>query len=211
MNGRLIDKIWKYLNSRYGKYHVIIIDHLHTVGWLGLLYAHSLPDARPQIRLRTATPSWLNDLSWMENNNYSHKGSLFLSDQLSPSTPETTQTLSANRELCWNGTHYFLLEGVILNRVHRRELVCTDVSLADWGAVFRGMTASGRWRPHGVASTSMCWRSGRFAWHSNSSRSMEGKHVLVRSDNAVAAYINHHGGLRSWHLHKMASELLLWA
>lgn len=45
---------------------------------------------------------------------------------------------------CWR-TRSFLESGITLSRVTRRELVCTDASLSRWGAVYRGVAASGRW------------------------------------------------------------------
>ena len=47
--------------------------------------------------------------------------------------------------LKWHSHSSYLLEGVTLNRVHHRELVSSDDLLAGWGAVFRGMAASGLW------------------------------------------------------------------
>lgn len=107
----------------------------------------------------------------------------------------------------------FLMEGTRLGRVVHRELVCTDASLMGWGAVFRGMAASGRWSPPWTGQhinvlelRAVCLALQHFLPY------LKRQHVLVRSDNTtVVAYVNHQGGLRSRLLHEMARELLLWA
>ena len=107
----------------------------------------------------------------------------------------------------------FLESGRTLGRVTRRELVCTDASLEGWGAVYRGMAASGRWSPLWSARyiNVLELRAVRLALL-HFLQYLEGRHVLVRSDNTtVVAYINNQGGLRSLHLHEMTRELLVWA
>ena len=107
----------------------------------------------------------------------------------------------------------FLESGRALSRMTRRELVCTDASLLGWGAVYRGMAASGRWSlPWSAQHINVLeLRAVRLALQ-HFLQYLEGRHVLVRSDNtSVVAYINHQGGLRSHRLHEMTRELLVWA
>ncbi|KAI2655731.1 hypothetical protein H4Q32_024335 [Labeo rohita] len=107
----------------------------------------------------------------------------------------------------------FLQFGVPLEQVSRRIVVTTDDSKTGWGAVCNGHAASGI-------------RTGpRLLWHINCLellivllalkmfRSLvQGKHVLVRTDNtATVAYINHQGGVRSFRMSQLARHLLLWS
>ncbi|KAI2666668.1 enzymatic polyprotein [Labeo rohita] len=89
----------------------------------------------------------------------------------------------------------------------------SDASKTGWGATCNGQAASG------------VWTGPRLHWHINclellavllalrSFRPMiQGKHVLVRSDNtATVAYINHQGGVRSFRMSQLARHLLLWS
>ena len=122
-------------------------------------------------------------------------------------------TKSCMRALTQWRARSFLESGRALGRVTRRELVCTDASLGGWGAVYRGMAASGRWSPswsvqhvNVLELRAVCLALRHFL------QFLKGRHVLVRSDSTtVVAYINHQGGLRSRRLHEMTRELLVWA
>ncbi len=86
-------------------------------------------------------------------------------------------------------------------------------STMGWGATYNGHAVSGLWSgPH-------------LHWHINYLKLLtirlalgrfkmllQGKHVLVRTDNtATVVYINHQGGLRSRHMLQLARHLLLWS
>ncbi|KAL0196765.1 hypothetical protein M9458_005305, partial [Cirrhinus mrigala] len=105
----------------------------------------------------------------------------------------------------------FLRSGVPLEQVSRRIVVTTEASKTGWGAICNGQAASG------------VWTGPRLHWHINCLELLavllalrrfrpliQGKHVLVRSDNtATVAYINHQGGVRSFHMSQLARHLLL--
>ncbi|KAI2646783.1 ORF V: Enzymatic polyprotein [Labeo rohita] len=107
----------------------------------------------------------------------------------------------------------FLRSGVPLEQVSRRIIVTTDASKIGWGATCNGQAASG------------VWTGPRLFWHINCLELLsvllalrrfwpmiQGKHVLVRSDNtATVAYINHQGGVRSFRMSQLARHLLLWS
>lgn len=89
----------------------------------------------------------------------------------------------------------------------------TEASLSGWGAVYRGVAASGRWdHPWSLHHVNVLeLRVVRLALQ-RFLPYLEGWHVLVRWDNTtVVAYINHQGGLRSRRLHEMTREPLVWA
>ena len=107
----------------------------------------------------------------------------------------------------------YLTAGTALFRVACRELVLTDASLTGWGAVYRGTPARGLWRPPWLGQhISVLELRAVFLALKAFLHQLEGRHVLVRSDNtAVVAYVNHQGGLRSHCLHRLARDLLVWA
>ncbi|KAI2647955.1 Transposon Ty3-G Gag-Pol polyprotein [Labeo rohita] len=122
-------------------------------------------------------------------------------------TPSCRKTLSPWTDLA------FLRSGVPLEQVSRRIVVTTDASKTGWGAVCNGQAASG------------VWTGPRLLWHINCLELLavllalkrfrplvQGKHVLVRSDNtATVAYINHQGGVRSFRMLRLARHLWLWS
>ncbi|KAI2648125.1 ORF V: Enzymatic polyprotein [Labeo rohita] len=122
-------------------------------------------------------------------------------------TPSCRKTLSPWTDLA------FLRSGVPLEQVSRRIVVTTDASKTGWGAVCNGQAASG------------VWTGPRLLWHINCLELLavllalkrfrplvQGKHVLVRSDNtATVAYINHQGGVRSFRMSRLARHLWLWS
>ncbi|KAL0147528.1 hypothetical protein M9458_057156, partial [Cirrhinus mrigala] len=122
-------------------------------------------------------------------------------------TPSCRQTLSPWTDMM------FLRSGVPLEQVSRRIVVTTDASKTGWGATCNGQAASG------------VWTGPRLFWHINCLELLavllalrrfrpmiQGKHVLVRSDNtATVAYINHQGGVRSFRMSQLARHLLLWS
>ncbi|KAL0152765.1 hypothetical protein M9458_052488 [Cirrhinus mrigala] len=91
-----------------------------------------------------------------------------------------------------------------------RIVVTTDASKTGWGAICNWQAASG------------VWSGPRLLWHINCLelltvllalkrfRSLvQGKHVLVRSDNTpTVAYINHQGGVRSFRMSQLAHHRL---
>lgn len=108
----------------------------------------------------------------------------------------------------------FLLGGAPLGVLPSfRETVATDASQLGWGAVWRGRSAQGRWSPRDrtqhvnvleLRAVHLALR--HFLPH------LQGKHVLVRSDNrAVVSQINHQGGTKSAQLLQVSQRLLTWA
>ncbi|KAL0161734.1 hypothetical protein M9458_045459, partial [Cirrhinus mrigala] len=108
---------------------------------------------------------------------------------------------------------WFLHLGPVLGAPCRRVSLATDASLTGWGAVMSGRSARGLW-------------SGRhLSWHINCLEmlavfralkyflpDLKDRHVLVRTDSTAAVYyINHHGGLRSRPLYKLAHQILVWS
>ncbi|KAI2665918.1 Transposon Ty3-G Gag-Pol polyprotein [Labeo rohita] len=103
--------------------------------------------------------------------------------------------------------------GVPLEQMSRHIIGTTDASKTGWGAVCNGQAASG------------VWTGPQLHWHINCLELLavllalrrfrpliQGKHVLVRSDNtATVAYINHQGGVCSFRMSKLAHHLLLWS
>ncbi|KAI2650945.1 ORF V: Enzymatic polyprotein [Labeo rohita] len=122
-------------------------------------------------------------------------------------TPSCRQTPSPWTDIV------FLWSGVPLEQVSRRIVVTTDASKIGWGATCDGQAASG------------VWTGPRLFWHINCLELLavllalrrfrpriQGKHVLVRSDNtATVAYINHQGDVRSFRMSQLARHLLLWS
>ncbi|KAL0161559.1 hypothetical protein M9458_045284, partial [Cirrhinus mrigala] len=153
---------------------------------LGLMHMRPL-----QHWLHTRVPRW----AW-------HRGTFRVNI-----TPSCRQTLSPWTDIM------FLRSGVPLEQVSRRIIVTTDASKTGWGATCNGQAASG------------VWTGPRLFWHINCLELLavllalrrfrpmiQGKHVLVRSDNtATVAYINHQGGVRSFRMSQLARHLLLWS
>ncbi len=122
-------------------------------------------------------------------------------------TPACRQTFTPWSDLS------FLRAGVPLEQVSRHAVVYTDASAKGWGATFNGHAVSG------------VWTGPQLHWHINClellavhlalnrlKRRLQGKHVLVRTDNtATVAYINRQGGLRSRRMSQLARHLLLWS
>ncbi|KAL0169213.1 hypothetical protein M9458_033809, partial [Cirrhinus mrigala] len=153
---------------------------------LGLMHMRPL-----QHWLHTRVPRW----AW-------HRGTFRVNI-----TPSCCQTLSPWTDIM------FLRSGVPLEQVSRCIVVTTDASKTGWGATCNGQAASG------------VWTGPRLFWHINCLELLavllalrrfrpmiQGKHVLVRSDNTVTvAYINHQGGVRSFRMSQLARHLLLWS
>ncbi len=97
--------------------------------------------------------------------------------------------------------------------VLHRQVVSTDTSLMGWGAVHKGWGVSGTW--------SVPWRNQHISALElraiylvlrHFAPSLQGHHVLVRTDStAAAAYINIQGGLCSPCLCRLAHKLWTWA
>lgn len=108
----------------------------------------------------------------------------------------------------------FMLQGVPMGSIPaRRETVTTDASLSGWGAVWQNHTAQGQWsaqvRTDHVNVLEL--RAVHLALQ-HFLPYLEGRHVLVRSDNISAvSQINHQGGTRSARLLWVTQDLLNWA
>ena len=115
--------------------------------------------------------------------------------------------------LPWRNRAY-LLRGVPIGRVaSRREVVTTDACLGGWGAVWQCRMARGRWsRVQSQLHINVLELTAvQLALH-HFLPELQGRHVLVRTDNTtVVYYINHQGGVRSEQLLNVARELLEWA
>ncbi|XP_037536617.1 uncharacterized protein LOC119413633 [Nematolebias whitei] len=97
--------------------------------------------------------------------------------------------------------------------VCRREVVTTDASSMGWGAVWQRRAVQGRWgqRDHSKHINVLELRAVHLALR-HFLPHLEGRHVLVRSDNTSVVYhINHQGGTRSAQLLSVSRELLEWA
>lgn len=107
-----------------------------------------------------------------------------------------------------------LVHGVSLGCIpSRRTLVSTDASLSGWGAVWEGRTVRGLWQPPwdtehiNVLELRAVYCSLRALLPV-----IQGRHVLVRTDSAMAVcYINHQGGTRSLRCLRMVQKLLFWS
>ncbi|KAL0191697.1 hypothetical protein M9458_014395, partial [Cirrhinus mrigala] len=177
-------------------------EHAHTQTWFQRLLGHmassaavpplGLMDMRPlQHWLHTRVPRW----AW-------RRGTYRVNI-----TPSCLKTLSPWQDIS------FLLAGVPLEQVSRCIIVTTDASKTGWGAVCNRHAASG------------VWTGPRLLWHINCLELLtvllalrrfqpliQGKHMLVRSDNtATVAYINHQGGVRSFRMSQLAHHFLLWS
>ena len=95
----------------------------------------------------------------------------------------------------------------------RRETVVTDACLTGWGAVWQGRTARGRWSAtdHTDHINVLELRAVHLALK-HFMPHLQGRHVLVRSDNTSTVYhVNHQGGTKSARLLEVSTELLTWA
>ncbi|XP_043992837.1 uncharacterized protein LOC122842759 [Gambusia affinis] len=108
----------------------------------------------------------------------------------------------------------YLSRGVSMGVVVcRREVITTDASSTGWGAVWQHRAVQGRWGPLDrskhinvleLRAVHLALR--HFLPH------LEGRHVLIRSDNTSVVYhINHQGGTRSAQLLQESRDLLNWA
>ncbi len=88
-----------------------------------------------------------------------------------------------------------------------------STSKTGWGTVCNGHAASGVWtgsRLHWHINCLECWQC--FLALSRFRSLIQGKHVLVQTDNTVTvAYINHQGGVRSHSMSQLTRHLLLWS
>ncbi len=100
------------------------------------------------------------------------------------------QTISVTRRCVltlktWTSSK-FLRGGVRLGACFRRETVTTDASLTGWGAVCQGRPAHGTW-----TEAQRGWHINRlellavFLALQHFSRLLNGRHVLVRTDNTI--------------------------
>lgn len=113
----------------------------------------------------------------------------------------------------WRSRAY-LSSGVPLGSLpSRREVVVTDASLSGWGAVWNHRTVRGTWSPQQKSEhiNVLELRAVHLALM-YFLPFLEGRHVLVRSDNTSTVYhVNHQGGTRSGHSLREAQRLLRWA
>ena len=111
----------------------------------------------------------------------------------------------------------YLSAGVPMGAIpSRRELVTTDACLsgwgAVWGAVWQGRTAQGQWPAQSNAHINVLELCAVQLALNHFLPQLEGKHVLVRSDNkSTVAQINHQGGTQSTRLLWVSRSLLTWA
>ena len=112
------------------------------------------------------------------------------------------------------GRRQFLCQGVILGSLpSRRELVVTDASLTGWGAVWNHRSVRGSWGPREslLHINTLELRAVHLALR-GFLPALEGRHVLVRTDNTSTVYhVNHQGGVRSLQSLREARRLLQWA
>lgn len=107
-----------------------------------------------------------------------------------------------------------LTQGVPLGMLpSRRTLVSTDASQTGWGAVWEGRTVRGTWEhPWDKEHINVLELRAIHLGLKALLPFIQGKHVLVRTDNRSAVYhINHQGGTRSQHCLKATQRLLFWA
>ena len=107
-----------------------------------------------------------------------------------------------------------LMQGVPLGCIpFRRTLVSTDASRTGWGAVWEGRTVKGLWQtPWDTEHINVLELCAVYLALRALLPLIQGKHVLVRTDNTVAVcYINHQGGTRSLHCLKMAQKPHFWS
>ncbi len=97
--------------------------------------------------------------------------------------------------------------------VLRKQLITTDASMRGWGVMLNGTWVRGHWEPPWTSQHINVLESR--AIHlalGNSLPNLADRHILVRTDNVVAApYMNRKGGLTSLLLCKVSHNLLTWA
>lgn len=113
----------------------------------------------------------------------------------------------------WRNATY-ITQGVPLGYLpSRREVVHTDASSTGWGATWQGRMVQGTWslqqsKDHINVLELMAVQLAL----EHFLPFLQGRHVLVRSDNTtVVYYINHMGGTRSRKLLTITRRLLVWA
>ncbi|KAK7898748.1 hypothetical protein WMY93_019601 [Mugilogobius chulae] len=113
----------------------------------------------------------------------------------------------------WRSRQY-LLRGIRMGAVvYRREVVTTDACPTGWGAVWQRRLAQGRWpvQWHDTHINVLELRAVHLALK-HFLPYLQGRHVLIRSDNITTVYhINHQGSPRSAQLLKASQDLLMWA
>ncbi|XP_066532897.1 uncharacterized protein [Hoplias malabaricus] len=95
----------------------------------------------------------------------------------------------------------------------RREVITTDASPTGWGAVCHHRAVQGLWSDR-QAQSHINTLELRAIWLAlrHFLPILQGRHVLVRSDNMSAVYyVNHFGGTRSRELLSIAQGLWTWA
>ncbi|XP_029998122.1 uncharacterized protein LOC115424868 [Sphaeramia orbicularis] len=118
------------------------------------------------------------------------------------------------RSLSRWGDRSYITTGVPLGSLpSRREVVHTDASSTGWGATWQGRMAQGTWSllqsgEHiNVLELLAVYLALQYFLPG-----LQGRHVLVRSDNtAVVFHINHQGGTSSKKLLRLTQQLLTWA
>ena len=106
----------------------------------------------------------------------------------------------------------WLSQGVPITLPPPQEFLFTDASLGGWGAHLGSLTAAGQW----ADSLKGCHINRlelEAVWLALNQfvESVEGKHVLINTDNTtVAFYINKQGGAHSFTLSRRAEQMLLW-
>ena len=112
------------------------------------------------------------------------------------------------------GRRQHLCQGVVLGSLpSRREIVVTDASLSGWGAVWNHRAVRGTWdsRQRHQHINVLELRAVFLALQ-HFRPALEGRHVLIRTDNTSTVYhINHQGGVRSPQSLQVAQRLLRWA
>lgn len=110
------------------------------------------------------------------------------------------------------GSPQHLLTGTPLGRVTSYTTVFTDASLKGWGGTCLGRAIGGVWPPGEERHINLLELQAVFLVLQHFSPLLEGRHVLVRTDNrTTVAYINRQGGVHSAALLVMAENLWSWA
>ncbi|XP_049321018.1 uncharacterized protein LOC125781314 [Astyanax mexicanus] len=108
----------------------------------------------------------------------------------------------------------FLMAGVPLGVVaSRREIITTDASLTGWGAVWQRSAVQGSWSFHRAQDhINLLELRAVYLALQHFLPQLQGRHVLVRSDNMTVVYnINHQGCTRSLPALRLARSILTWA
>ena len=123
-----------------------------------------------------------------------------------------TVTAGCVLALRWWGNRNTLTEGVPMGIVTSRKVVTTDASLSGWGATLDGMVARGVW-DEGLKTAHINYLElmAVFLALCHFKPFVQGRHVLVRSDNTTTIfYVNKQGGVKSRSLHLLAHRLIMW-